>query len=169
MSNIARGIYSLLRTLLLITLTLESAYAVFAQQPEPVISLRRTACYGTCPVYSLEIFADGFIRYVGIDCVQYTGEHRAVVPQDVVENLVAYLLRANYFAFKDSYETYRDHKGRTWTITDLPTVITSLRVGTAKKSVRDYAFAPRCLSELEDEIDRVANTKRGLASPCLTY
>jgi hypothetical protein len=155
----------LLRTLFLITLTLECTYTALAQQPETVVTLRRTACYGKCPVYSLEIFADGFIRYIGIDFVQYTGEHRAVVPQETVENLVADFLRADYFALRDSYETYKNRKGRTWTITDLPTVTTSLRVGTTKKSVRDYAFGPPRLGELEDEIDRVANTKRWIGNP----
>jgi hypothetical protein len=164
-SNTVRGIYSLLRTLFVITLTLECAYAALAQQPEPLVTLHRTACYGTCPVYSLEIFADGFIRCIGINFVQYTGEHRAVVAQETVENLVADFLRADYFALHDSYETYKDRKGRTWTITDLPTVITSLRVGTTKKSVRDYASAPRRLRELEEEIDRVANTRRWIGNP----
>jgi hypothetical protein len=72
----------MLRTLFLITLALECACTAVAQQPEPLVTLRRTACYGTCPVYSLEIFADGFIRYVGVNFVQYTGERRAVVAQE---------------------------------------------------------------------------------------
>ena len=164
-SNTARGICPLLRTLVLITLTLEGTYAALAQQQEPLITLRRTACYGKCPVYSLEIFADGFIRYVGIDFVQYTGEHRAVVPQETVENLVADFLKADYFAFQNRYDSQKDSKGRIWTWTDLPTVITSLRVGTMTKSVQDYAFAPRRLIKLEDEIDRIANTKRWIGTP----
>lgn len=154
-----------LRTLCLITLALECAPTALAQQPEPLVTLRRTACYGTCPVYSVEIFADGFIRYIGIKFVQYTGEHRAVVPQQSVENLVADFLKADYFAFQDRYDSQKDSKGRIWTWTDLPTVITSLRVGTMKKSVQDYAFAPRRLIELEDEIDRIANTKRWIGNP----
>jgi hypothetical protein len=85
----------LLRTLFLITLTLECGYAALGQQPEPLVTLRRTACFGTCPVYSLEIFVDGFIRYIGIDFVQYTGERRAVVAQETVANLVADFLRAD--------------------------------------------------------------------------
>ena len=157
----------MLRAVLLVAFVLVDIYATVAQQPEPLVTLRRTSCYGRCPVYSVEIYADGFIRYVGINFVQYTGEHRAVVPQEVVGNLVAYILKADYFALRDSYETYKDRKGRTWIITDLPTVVTSLRVGTAKKTVRDYAFAPRRLCELEDEIDRVANTKRWIGNPLL--
>jgi hypothetical protein len=132
---------------------------------EPVITLKRTACLGTCPVYSLEIFDDGFIRFVGIDFVQYTGEQRSVVPQEFVENLVADLLKADYFSFQDSYETCKDPMGRTQMITDLPTVVTSLRVGKTKKTVRHYACAPRRLGDLEQEIDRVANSKHWIGNP----
>jgi hypothetical protein len=138
-----------------------------AQEPTPVITLRRTACFGTCPVYSLEIFEDGFIRYVGIDFVQYRGEHRAVIPRDAVGNLIALFLRADYFALKDNYETYRDPNGTVLHLTDLPTVYTSLRIGTRKKSVRNYAFAPKRLTDLEEEIDKAANTRRWIGNPLL--
>jgi len=162
-----RGTHLLPRTVLLIVVALASECRVFAQEPEPVITLRRTACLGTCPVYFLEIFDDGFIRYVGIEFVQYRGEHRAVIPQDAVENLVASFLRADYLSLHDGYEIYKDRMGRTWTVTDLPTAYTSLRVGTTKKSVRDYAFAPQRLIKLENEIDRVANTRRWIGNPLL--
>ena len=92
--------------------------------------------------------------------MQYRNERRAVIPRDAVENLVALFLHADYFGLKDNYETYRAPGGTVCHVTDLPTAYTSLRVGTRKKSVRDYAFAPKRLTELEDEIDRIADTKR---------
>ena len=136
-------------------------------QDQPVITLRRTACLGRCPVYSLEIFEDGFIRYVGIEYVQAKGERRAVVPRDAVENLVASFLRADYFALQDSYETCIAPDGSVSMVSDLPSQYTSLRVATRKKSVRNYVCAPRRLRELETEIDRVANTKRWIGSNLL--
>jgi hypothetical protein len=139
-----------------------------AQEREPVITLRRTACLGSCPVYSLEIYEDGFIRYVGTEFVQYTGERRAAIPRQAVENLIASFLRANYFALRNNYETYRARDGRLSDISDGSTRYTSLRVGTRRKSIRDYAFAPKRLMDLEDEIDRVANTERWIGSPLLS-
>jgi hypothetical protein len=135
------------------------AVACSAQAPqEPVITLRRTACFGTCPVYSLEIYENGFIRYVGKQFVQVTGERRAVISQDAVENLVSHFLQAGYFTMEDHYETYKDSQGRVMQISDLPTTYSSLRFGKQKKTVSDYAFAPKALGELEREVDRVANT-----------
>ena len=141
-----------------------ATFATVAQQPEPVVTLRRTACLGTCPVYSVEIFDDGFVRYIGIEFVQYKGEQRVVIPQQAVENLVASFLRANYFALQDSYDTCRSPDGRRFILTDLPTAYTSLRFGKRKKTVRNYICAPRSLSNLEDEIDKVANTRRWIGN-----
>lgn len=129
-------------------------------QGDPVITLRRTACFGTCPIYSLEIFDDGSVKYTGTQFVQVTGEQRAVIPRDAVEGLVSSFLKANYFGLKDEYETWKAPDGSVSTITDLPTTYSSLRVGTRKKSVRDYAYAPEVLRELELEVDRVANSHR---------
>jgi hypothetical protein len=131
-----------------------------AQDDDPVITLRRTSCFGTCPVYSLEIFEDGFIRYVGTQFVQVRGERRAVIPRDAVDDLVSHFLQLDYFALQDSYETYTAPDGSVWHVTDLPTTYSSLHVGKRKKSVTDYAFAPKALAEIELEVDRVANTHR---------
>jgi len=139
----------------------------WAQEREPTITLRRTSCYGTCSVYSLEIFEDGFIRYVGTEFVQFQGERRAVIPRDAVDNLAAFFLRANYFAMEDRYETCKEPDGSVWMISDLPTTYTSLRVGTRKKSAMNYACASQRLRKLEDEIDRVANTRRWIGNPLL--
>jgi hypothetical protein len=157
----------LVRAALFIALVLAFGFTAFAQEREPVITLRRTACYGTCPVYSLEIFEDGFIRYIGTEFVQFAGERRAVIPQEAVENLVASFLKADYFALDDNYETYRAPDGAFWHVTDLSTTYTSLRVGTRKKLVRDYAFAPKRLKDLEAEVDKVANTQRWIGSDLL--
>jgi hypothetical protein len=140
-------------------LILIMAAACAAQAPqEPVITLRSTACFGTCPVYSLEIFENGLIRYVGTRFVQVTGEHRAVISQDAVENLVSHFLQAGYLAMEDHCQTYKDSQGRVMQISDLPTIYSSLRFGKQKKTVSDYAFAPKALGELELEVDRVANS-----------
>jgi hypothetical protein len=145
-------------------LVLCTTLAIVAQQPEPVITLRRTACLGTCPVYSVEIFDDGFVRYTGIEFVQYKGEQRAVIPREAVENLVASFLRADYFALQDSYDICRNSDGTFTIVSDLPTAYTSLRFGQRKKAVRNYVCAPRRLTSLEAEIDKATNTQRWIGN-----
>ena len=140
-------------------LVLDITSGVIAQQ-KPVITLHRTACYGSCPIYSVEIFADGEIRYSGSQFVQITGERTAVIPKEDVEKLVRDFLRIGYFSLKANYETHKNPDGTIEMVSDLPTTYTSLRIGGRERSVKDYAFAPRALNELEWEIDRVANTHR---------
>jgi len=129
-------------------------------QEEPVITLRRTSCLGTCPVYSVEIFDNGFIRYVGTAFVQVKGEQEAAIPPEAVKNLVLRFLQIDYFALKDSYETYQNPDGTLTVFSDLPTTYSTLQIGERRKSVKDYAFAPEALREVEDEVDRTVNTHR---------
>jgi hypothetical protein len=157
--RIVNIIFSALRVAGIIFVT-AVAGRIAGAQDAPVITLQRTGCFGTCPIYSLEIFADGFVRYVGTRFVQVSGEHKSVLQRDKVEDLISQFLQAGYFLLQDNYETYRAHDGQIWHVTDLPTAYSSFRYGDRRKSIRDYAFAPRELTELEIEIDRVANTHR---------
>lgn len=140
-------------------LTLEITSGAAAEQ-KPVITLHRTACFGSCPVYSVEIFADGQVRYVGSQFVQITGERTAVITKGDVEKLVRDFLRIGYFSLKADYETYKNSDGTVEMVSDQPTTYISLRIGEREKSIKDYAFAPKALNDLEREIDRVANTHR---------
>ena len=129
-------------------------------QDLPVITLRRTVCFGTCPIYSLEIFEDGGLRYNGENFVGVVGRQEARILSAAVKSLIANFLSIDYFHLKDVYETHRNPDGTIEWITDLPTTYTSLRIGSRTKSVKDYAFSPEKLRQLEVEIDRVANTHR---------
>jgi len=157
----------LFRTALIIASLVAFSCGALAQGRVPIITLRRTACLGTCPVYSLEFFEDGFIRYIGTEFVQSTGERRTVIPRDAVENLVALFLKANYLAMRDSYDNCKAPDGSIVCLTDLPTTFSSLRFQARQKSVRDYMCAPKRLRELEDELDRVANTQRWIGNDLL--
>lgn len=58
---------------------------------EPWIRKERNACYGYCPVYQLEIFWDGRVRFFGEAYTFQTGEHSAQLnhePLTALENLM---------------------------------------------------------------------------------
>src|SRR5712691_7505714 len=40
------------------------------EQPQVVITLERTMCYGTCPAYTLRITGDGSVEYEGMRYVR---------------------------------------------------------------------------------------------------
>src|SRR2546428_8088531 len=121
------------------------------EQPQVVITLERTVCYGTCPAYTLRITGDGSVEYEGMRYVRVIGKATARISPDVVRRLVTEFERIGYFDLEDKY---------TAMVTDNPTTTTSIRIDTRFKRVIDYVAGPQALKELEQRIDEVAGSAR---------
>jgi hypothetical protein len=118
-----------------------------------VITLERGICFGTCPIYTVEIHGDGTVVYRGDDCVVAKGERRSRLAPAEVAKLVGAFRAANFFSLRDHYAA---------TVTDGPAYRTSISFDHNRKAVIDYfgemVGMPPALAKLEDEIDRVAGT-----------
>jgi hypothetical protein len=126
-----------------------------------VITLERTPCFGTCPVYQVEIARSGAVRFIGKRHVIRQGEAAAEIPAARVDSLLRELEAGGYFRFADAYVMDSPACGRY--ATDAPTVITSAGDAGRRKTIRhDYGCdaAPPELGRLERLIDEVANTSR---------
>lgn len=125
-----------------------------------VISLRRTACFGRCPIYRVEIRGDGLVTYDGERFVAVLGRRTRRVSPAAVRRLVSQFQAANFYSLRDEYRA---------SVTDMPSQIVSLRIGSRSKVVVDYAGEragmPHAVSELEDAIDRVAGTAAWVGRP----
>jgi hypothetical protein len=119
------------------------------------IALRRTPCFGSCPAYQVEIAGDGTVTYVGSSNVLLKGEHHDHVSRDAVLQMVDAFRKADFFSLKDTYMLGA---------TDLPTYIISITIDGRTKSVTDYegeqVGMPHAVTELEEMIDKVANTAK---------
>jgi hypothetical protein len=127
----------------------------------PVVTLERTPCFGTCPVYQVAISRSGAVRFVGKQHVTRRGEATAEVPAARVDSLLRELEAGGYFGFADAYVMDSPACGQY--ATDSPTVITSASAGGRSKTIRhDYGCfaAPQELGRLERLIDEVAGTSR---------
>ena len=149
------------RKLAITFLILLSALPTVAQHEQKceddiVITMERSACFGTCPIYSAKIYADGSVVYVGKEFVKEKGERRFKIAPERVQQLIKEFQRIDYFSLKDRYDT--DENGNSWT--DLPTTITSICLDGKKKKVVNYYGAPQKLDELEDKIDSLAGLYR---------
>jgi hypothetical protein len=125
----------------------------------PVISLERTPCFGSCPVYRVEVSASGEVRYEGKAHVRKAGVATGNVTKEQVRRLLSDLESAGYFAFPERYTAGEPACGRY--VTDSPTVITSATVGGRTKTVtHDYGCsgAPGALTVLERRIDDVLSS-----------
>jgi hypothetical protein len=120
-----------------------------------VITLERTPCYGFCPVYKLTINGDGKVVYEGKDFVNIKSKVETVISQDKIEQLVQEFKKTDYFSLNDDYTTL--------TITDAPSVITSITLDEKTKTIEHYHgdfSAPEKLTELEDSIDEIVNSEQ---------
>ena len=128
----------------------------------PAVTLERTPCFGTCPVYTVAISRSGEVTFDGKRHVRPgrpgDGDDTA---GERVDSLLAELEAAGYFELADAY--VMDAPACGMYATDLPTVITSaVRDGETKtiRHDRGCSAAPSELSQLEQRIDEVAGTGR---------
>ena len=120
-----------------------------------VITLERTVCFGACPVYELTIYGNGTVVYEGSEFVRVVGTRTTIISEEKVRLLVSEFEGIDYFALSDSYEDYM--------VTDLPFAITSFTSDERTKTVRHYhgdLSAPEELTELENRIDEIVDSKR---------
>jgi hypothetical protein len=120
------------------------------------ITLRRTPCYGPCPVYEVTVFGTGEVAYFGEAHVDQAGAHRWRISRRRLDRLAEAFKRAGYFRLEDNY-TSRE-------FTDAPGCLTSIEFEDgSSKSIDHYhgdPTAPDALTELEDEIDRIIGVDR---------
>ena len=120
-------------------------------------SIDRGPCYGTCPIYTLTVYRDGKVEYVGKDFVKKKGKASGTVTAEQMAKLDKLFTDGKYLAYNNSYESYD--------ATDAPSAKTAYRPlgATTTKTVSHYygdMHAPRSLSELEEAFDVVVKTDR---------
>jgi hypothetical protein len=146
---------NMLKSISLLILFVLGGALVSAQESDSptAITLERTACFGTCPVYSVSILEDGTVLYNGSDFVAVTGEQTSQIEPEKVQQMVEAFEAAGYFEWDEAYDTQ--------TVTDLPTITTSVTHDGETHQIVRYAgdqSAPLALPFLENWIDTVANT-----------
>jgi hypothetical protein len=124
------------------------------------ISLQRTSCFGSCPVYSVRIDARGTVTYDGEQCVRVIGRRTARVDRAVVAGLLARAEHIRFFEMRDAYRVLTNPDGTETVVTDLPTQIVTVTANGRSKRVEGYLGAPDALAAFEREIDDAARTRR---------
>jgi acetamidase/formamidase len=127
------------------------------------ITLERTACFGTCPIYKLTIASDGSVTFQGQRFTKTTGTAKGKITADDFRQLVSEFEKINYFSLPDRYAPGTPVCPQM--ITDLPSANTSIKLKGKMKSVSHYhgcgdAGALAKLTALERRIDEVAGTQK---------
>ena len=125
------------------------------------VSLMRSVCLGSCPVYSLMVFADGSVLYDGMKFVPIEGHRRASISASEVAELYRTVIDDDFFELEDDYAGI---------ILDAPFTTISITLNGNKKIVRgigcesslhrDFCGAidrpPDVFCEIEDMLDGIA-------------
>lgn len=123
------------------------------------ITVERTACYGTCPVYKVTLRSDGTVSYEGKEFVKAKGRRSGRISPVDFQQLARQVQHIGFFDMKDEYVSKQNPNGSRSRVTDLPTTLTTVQQGKNRKTVKDYYGGPEALRELEDLIDRVSRSE----------
>jgi hypothetical protein len=122
------------------------------------ITLERTWCNGTCPIYTVTVRRDGTVTYDGEEYVKVRGHRSRRLSSEQFQQLVHEIQRIGFFKLKDEYMDKEHPDGSFETVTDLPSAITTVRAGKTRKRIKNYYGGPESLAEFENLIDKVAGS-----------
>jgi hypothetical protein len=111
------------------------------------VRLKRTPCFGRCPVDEVVLRADGTATYEGRKYVDRIGRFEGKVAKADFEKLAKLMEEKKFFDLKDDYDR---------PITDQSSIVTTAKRGDISKEVRDYAKSgPEELRAIEKQILKV--------------
>jgi Domain of unknown function (DUF6438) len=110
---------------------------------ELMVSLQRTPCFGRCPVFKIELYEDGKVVYEGRAFSTRLGTHKAVASTELMKAILQKANDIKYLTFNGKYP-----KGESM-ITDIPTTISYVKLGSESKMIYNNYDAPTELLEFE--------------------
>ncbi len=118
---------------------------------ELLFELETTSCYGTCPVYKLQVFTNGSVLLTGKQHLDKIGEYKAKINKENLNSIITSFEQKSFFNFQDYY---------TSRFLDLPTKYVSYHKNGEIKRIMAYDNIPKelnylitILENLVDELD----------------
>lgn len=110
-----------------------------------VIDFRRTPCFGTCPIYRAQVWADGKVTFKGERFTEKVGMYSATIPAEEVSQLLSEAAQINFFAMDTLYVTGA---------TDFPSQVLTLRDKGKTHTVRTEGEGPKEVELLMQKVDQ---------------
>lgn len=116
---------------------------------DPVITLTKGACFGTCPVYTLSIMKGGKMIFEGQKNTSKLGIYSQQISLEQMNELISLFEKYKFMELQDFYESR---------VADLPaTAITYTKDGVTKKVVGKME-RPQRVRDLEDKLTELAES-----------
>lgn len=108
------------------------------------VQMSRTACFGRCPEYSIEVYNDGLVRYTGRRNVKDSGIYEKNIGEAKAAALLQDFNTYRVDTCKESYQIL---------ISDLPGLNYTIQYNGKTKNIRNASFGPNFLKILAKNID----------------
>lgn len=119
-------------------------------EPRLFASLKRTPCYGRCPVYEVQFYSNGQALYNGERNVQRQGIYLASVPDSTIRRILEKAEEIRFFSLSNLYP----ENGKP--IADLPQSIIYFNDGRQEKTITNNHLPPKELLAFERLLDSLA-------------
>lgn len=110
------------------------------------IGMERTACFGRCPAYLIELYPDGLVRYTSRHFTEYEGIFEKNIGAEKTQAIITEFKNYKVDTCRDMYDAY---------IQDLPGITYTLKFGTIEKRILHAEFGPGFLKTMADKIDKI--------------
>lgn len=131
-----------------LTMRTPEGIAAAKANPEVVAELRKTPCYGDCPVFTLQVMTDGSLRYDGKKNTDLIGKYTGQPKSDPFFKVGAMAVKARFFNMADFYPEDADSAPK-----DLPRTVTTIDWRGRKKTVTHLGDGPEALVEIETYLE----------------
>ena len=129
-----------------------------------VVALERGPCRGRCPVYRVELYGDGNVRFEGKQYVARMGAQRGTTTPAAIQELLRGINASEFTTIDTSFVMGSAACGQY--MPDLPMSTLSAKIGTQIKRVQldpGCKNAPRSLRAFEAQVDSIAQTAKWIA------
>ena len=120
-------------------------------EPDLLTEMKKTPCYGQCPVYTIKISKNGKGLFEGTKNVDNIGTYRFRLSGKEIDELIRSFEKIRFFELEDRYHKF---------VSDLPTTWLTYRADGKHKKIMDYYGAPQELKNLEMEIEILVLSKK---------
>jgi hypothetical protein len=137
------------------------------------IIFERTMCYGSCPIYKVEIYNDGLVKWNGIGYVSKIGEYEwnlSAKKIDKLSNLIQQFNFQNYeYRTLDGFAT--DHPNCIITIEYLDGFDKEIDHYLGDQLEEDYLIESEEISlfDFENKIEQIVGTRKYIKEPLNIY
>lgn len=110
------------------------------------ISMQRTACFGKCPAYYIELYPDGLVRYHGQMFTTYEGTYEKNIGTAKTNAIFASFKKYQVDTCREDYNKY---------IQDLSNINYRFKFGSKEVKILHADFGPAYFKEMATKIDAV--------------